>query len=160
MGEIRDAETIQVALTAAETGHLVITTLHTHDAKSAIDRILDVCKPEAQSQIRVQLSSSLVAVISQQLVIRADGAGMVAACEVMIKSPTIENYIRKNEMDRIPEAIATSNHYYQMQSMNQALEKLVTTGMITLEEALKSSNKPDDLKLKLSGVDREQGYMP
>lgn len=158
MGEVRDPETIEVALTAAETGHLVLTTLHTNDAKSSIGRILDVFKSEVQNQVRVQLASSLVAVVSQQLVSRADGTGLIPVCEVMIKSPAIENYIRKNELELIPEAIRSSNNYYQMQTMNQALEHLVTTGTVTIEEALKRSNQPDDLKLKLSGLDREQGY--
>lgn len=158
LGEIRDAETIQVALTAAETGHLVITTLHTNDAKSTIDRILDVFKADAQNQIRIQLASCLIGVLSQQLLSRADGSGRVLAAEVMVNSPAIENYILNNEIGRIPEAIANSNHYYKMQTMNQALEKLIQEGVITLEEALKSSDSPDDLKMKLSGLDRGEGY--
>ncbi len=158
LGEMRNAETIQAALTAAETGHLVFSTLHTTDAKSSIDRILDVFEPEAQNQIRIQLASTLVAVFCQQLVPRADGSGQALVCEVMIKSPAIENYILKNEMDRIPEAMSNSNAYYKMQTMNQALEKLVKAGTITLEEAMKCSQNPDDLKLRMSGIDREQGY--
>jgi twitching motility protein PilT len=160
LGEVRDPPTIEAALTAAETGHLVLTTLHTNDARSSIDRILDVFKNDTQNQIRIQLASSLVAIVSQQLLERADGKGLVPACEVLIKSPAIEAYIRKNELDRIPEAISSSNNYYHMQTMNQALEALIKDGTITLEEALKSSNNPDDLKLRLSGVDREEGYSP
>ncbi len=158
IGELRDADMIQAALTAAETGHLVMATLHTNDAKSTIDRILDVVPPESKNQTRIQLASSLVGVCSQQLLVRADGTGRVPACEVMVKSPVIEGYILKHELSRIPEAIASSNNYYGMESMNQALLRLVNTGMISEEEALKSSSNPDDLKLKLSGVDRDNGF--
>lgn len=159
IGEMRDRETIQAALTAAETGHLVISTLHTNDAKSTIDRILDVFPGDAQNQIRIQLAASLVAVISQQLLTKADGTGVVPACEVLIKSPVIETYLRKDERERIPEAMANSNAYYQMQTMNMALEKLVKTGTITAEEAIKHSPNPDDLRLILAGITREEGYM-
>jgi twitching motility protein PilT len=158
IGELRDAAMITAALTAAETGHLVMATLHTNDAKSTIDRILDVVPPEAKNQTRIQLASSLVGVCSQQLLVRADGTGRVPACEVLVKSPAVEGYILKQELHRIPEAIATSNNYYGMESMNQALIRLVNTGIITEDAALKSSNNPDDLKLKLSGVDRDNGY--
>lgn len=158
IGEMREIETIQAAVTAAETGHLVISTLHTNDAKSTIERILDVFEPEVRNQIRVQLASTLIGVISQQLVLRADGGARVLACEVMVKSPAIEGYIMKNEFERISEAIANSNTYYKMQSMNQALERLVIEGTISLDEALKASSNPDDLKLALSGVNRDEGY--
>jgi twitching motility protein PilT len=158
IGELREVDTIKAALTAAETGHLVLSTLHTYDAKSTIDRILDVFQPDAQNQVRIQLGATLAGVVSQQLITRADGSGLVPACEVMIKSPAIENYILKNETTRIPAAIASSTDYYKMQSMNQALERLVKNGVIKLEDALKASNNPDDLRLKLAGLDREEGY--
>ena len=158
LGELREVDTIQAALTAAETGHLVLSTLHTTDAKNTIDRILDVFPPDAQNQIRTQLASTLLGVVCQHLVPRTDGNGQALVCEIMIKSPAIEGYIRKNELVRISEAIETSNSYYQMQTLNQALEKLVINRTISLSEALKASNNPDDLKLKLSGVDREEGY--
>lgn len=158
IGEMRDLETIQLALTAAETGHLVLSTLHTNDARSAIDRILDVFPKDGQAQIRIQLASTLIGIVSQQLVVRSDGTGQVPACEVMIKSPMIESCILKNELDRIPEAIGASNSYYKMQTMNMALEKLVANGTITREEAIKSSSQADDLRLRFEGVSREQGY--
>ncbi|MEK6579840.1 MAG: PilT/PilU family type 4a pilus ATPase [Bdellovibrionota bacterium] len=158
IGEMRDYETIQLALTAAETGRLVLATLHTNDAKSSIDRIMDVFPPEAKNQIRIQLASTLIGVMSQQLLVRADGTGRVPACEVMIKSPAIESFILKNETNRIQEAIANSNNYYKMQSMSQGLEKLVLSGIITADEAVKASSNPDDLKLRLSGIVRDQGY--
>jgi twitching motility protein PilT len=158
VGEMRDYETIKATLTAAETGHLVISTLHTNDCRSTIDRILDTFSGDAQNQVRIQLASTLLGVVSQQLLTRADGNGRIVACEVMVKSPAIENFILKNELDRIFEAISNSNSYYKMQSMNQALEKLVHNNQITLEEALKSSPNPDDLKLRLAGVNRDEGY--
>ncbi len=158
LGELRDIHTIQVALTAAETGHLVLSTLHTADAKSTIDRILDVFGHEAQRQIRFQLATNLMGVFCQQLIPRKDGNGVVLACETMIKSPAIENYIRKDQLDQIPEAIASSTDYYQMQSMNQSLEKLILSELITLEDGLKSSRAPDDLKLRLSGLNRQEGF--
>lgn len=158
IGELRDREMIQLALSAAETGHLVISTLHTNDAASTLDRLLEVFPQVDQNQVRIQLASVLVGVVSQQLVVRADGTGRVPACEILVKSPAIENYILKNELTKIPEAIATSNNYYKMQTMNQALEKLVQSGTITAEEALKSTQAPDDLRLRLSGLTRDQGY--
>jgi twitching motility protein PilT len=158
IGEMRDQQTIQAALTAAETGHLVISTLHTNDAKSSIERILDIFPAEAQNQIRVQLASVLLGVISQQLVTRKNGKGRVAACEVLIKSPTVETCILKNEVNQIPEVMAQSQDHFKMQTMNQALQKLVETGEISPEEALCSSMNPEDLRLKLSGVGRDEGY--
>ena len=158
IGELRSTETIQAALTAAETGHLVMATLHTNDARSTIDRILDVFPAEQQNQVRLQLASVLIAVVSQQLVIRADNSGRVPSCEIMVKSPAIEGYIYRNEMERIPDAIANSSNYYKMQSGNQSLEQLVKSGTITLQAALRVSSAPDDLKLRLAGVTREEGY--
>ncbi|MBI4925534.1 MAG: type IV pilus twitching motility protein PilT [Bdellovibrio sp.] len=152
IGEMREFETIQVALTAAETGHLVISTLHTNDAKNTIDRILDVFPVEAQNQVRIQLASSLIGVISQQLLTRSNNSGQIPACEILVNSPTIQECIRNNERNQIPEVIENSSNYYKMQSMNVALEKLVSQNLITQEEALKSSRNHADLKLKLSGV--------
>jgi twitching motility protein PilT len=158
IGELRDKEMIMGALTAAETGHMVISTLHTNDAKSTIDRIVDVFPAEAKNQIRIQLGGSLVGVVSQQLIAKADGSGRVAACEVMVKSPTIEELILRNQIEKINETIASSSSYYKMQTMNQALAKLVAAGKISAEQALKSSYSPDDLRLQLSGFTREDGY--
>lgn len=158
IGELRDCEMIQLALTAAETGHLVISTLHTNDAASSIKRILDVFPAGGQNQVRIQLASVLVGVLSQQLLLRADGGGRIPACEVMVKSPAIESYILKNEIEKIPEAISNSNNYYKMQTMNQALERLVNSGKVTAEEALKAASNPDELRLRLSGMTRDQGY--
>lgn len=156
IGELRDAQMIQAALQAAETGHLVLATVHTNDAKSTIDRILDMFPSEGLNQARVQIASTLVGVISQQLVARIDGTGRIPACEIMIKSPTIENYILKGDFDRILEAIEASGEFYKMQSMNQALEKLVTASVISAEEAIKSSGHPDDLRFRLGATSLTQ----
>ncbi len=158
IGELRDFKMIQLAMTAAESGHLVLSTLHTNDARSTIDRILEVFPPESQNQARTQLSSSLLGIVAQQLLVRSSGEGRVAACEILINSPTIANLILKEEFDKINDAIANSNSYYQMQTMNQALERLVRSGVVSTEEAMKSASSADDLKLSLSGMVREEGY--
>ena len=158
ISEMRSFETIQTALTAAETGHLVLTTLHTNDARGTIDRIVDVFPSDAREQVRIQFASALVAIVSQQLVMRADGTGRVAACEIMIKSPTIEGCILKNELEKISDVMEQSGDYYKMQTMNQALERLVERRIVTSEEALKCSGNPSDLKLRLSGLSRDKGY--
>lgn len=158
VGEMRDYRTFQTALTAAETGHLVISTLHTNDAKSALDRILDMFPAEQKNQARVQLASSLIGISAQQLVVKSDGSGRILSSEVMIKSPSIENCIRKATHEEIPQLIASSGTYYKMQTMNMDLESLVRDGSITLEEAISCSNNPDDLKLRFSGIDRKDGY--
>jgi twitching motility protein PilT len=158
IGELRGWEMVQGAITAAETGRLVLATLHSTDARGTIERVLDSFPPEGQNQARIQLSSVLIGVVWQQLIMRADGSGRVPACEVMIKSPAIESYIFKNQMDKISEAVSGSSDYYQMQSMNQALEKLVRAQTVQLDEALKVSPSPDDLKLRLAGIQRDEGY--
>jgi twitching motility protein PilT len=155
IGELRQPHTIQTAITASETGHLVLSTLHTSDARSSIDRIIDVFPSDSKNQVRIQLSAALLAIVSQKLVLRADGQGRVPVCEILIKSPTIENLILKNDLDKLDEAIAGSTAYYKMQTFNQALERLVVSGTITNEEAIHASNAPEDLKLRLSGIKKE-----
>jgi twitching motility protein PilT len=145
-------------MTAAETGHLVVSTLHTNDAKSAIERILDIFPSNQQNQIRIQLASCLVGILSQQLVPKKDGKGRVLAAEVLVKSPSIEHCIRTGESDEIPTLMASSDDYYKMQTMNQDLHNLFKSGQISRKEALACSNNPDDLKLKLSGFDRKESY--
>lgn len=158
IGEIRDMQTIEAALNAAETGRLVITTLHTGDVKTGIERIVNVFESGIQNQVRMQLSSSLLGILTQQLVIRTDGMGRVPACEVLVRSPAIESHILKNELDRIPAAMENSNTYYGMQTMNQSLAKLVRSGTITEDTAVRSSSSPDDLRLMLSGIHRGDSY--
>jgi len=158
VGEMRDYVTVKTALTAAETGHLVISTLHTNDAKSAIERILDIFPPEQQNQIRVQLATSLVGIVAQQLITKADGQGRVLASEVLVKSASIEQCIRRAQNEAITDLIASSEVYYRMHTMNMDLERLIRGGIITAEEGLAASGNPDDLRLRLSGIDRKEGY--
>lgn len=157
VGEMRDLETIQIALTAAETGHLVLSTLHTNDARSTVERLVDVFPAEAKAQIRIQLASTLAGVISQQLIPRQQN-GRVLCSEVLVCSPSVEESILNNETTRIQQLIESSNDYYKMQSFNQNLEKLIQSGDISLNEALKHSPSPEDLKLKMAGIAREEGY--
>ncbi len=158
VGEMRDYVTIQTAITAAETGHLVISTLHTNDARSSLDRILDMFPSDAKNQIRVQLASSLIGIVAQQLVVRADGKGRILASEVLVKSPSVEHAIRTHQFDMIPELMAKGDLYYKMHTMNMDLERLIRAGLVTFEEGVSCSSNPDDLKLRLAGIDRKEGY--
>lgn len=158
VGEMRDLATIRTALSAAETGHLVISTLHTRDAKSAIDRILDSVPGDLQNQIRVQLAASLIGILAQTLLNRSDNKGRILGTEVMVKSPSIEQSIRRNQLEAIPELMEQGKNYYKMHTLNMDLEALIRAQVITQEEGFAASNNPDDLKLRLSGVDRREGY--
>lgn len=149
VGEMRDLETIATAITAAETGHLVLATLHTNNAAETIDRIIDVFPAEQQAQIRVQLSNNLVAVLSQQLLPRASGRGRVAAMEIMIATPAIRNLIREGKTHQIPSIIQTSGEY-GMQTMDQALRDLYLQGIITYEDAMARAQRPEELKKMLA----------
>jgi twitching motility protein PilT len=134
VGEMRDLETISIALTAAETGHLVFGTLHTSSAATTIDRIIDVFPPEQQSQIRTQLAASVQAVVCQALCKTADGKGRVAATEVMIATPAVRNLIREGKLQSIPSALQTGSRY-GMHTLNQNLAELVQDGTIAYEMA-------------------------
>ncbi len=145
VGELRDLETIATALTAAETGHLVLATLHTPSAPGAIDRIIDVFPPHQQSQIRSQLSTTLLGVFYQTLIPRPDGKGRVAALEVMIATVAIRNLIREGKTYQMPNVIQTGAQY-GMQTLNQALRDLVQKGLITSKDALLKSDNPEELQ--------------
>jgi twitching motility protein PilT len=149
VGEMRDAETITTALDAAETGHLVLATLHTNDAKQSIDRILDSSAPEAQQQIRMQLGKCLLAVVSQRLLKRADGRGRVAVAEVMINTPLVQKLIEEGKLSALGKAIEDSVSFHKMQSLNQALFQHVKAKIITAEDALAVSRNPNDLRIQL-----------
>jgi twitching motility protein PilT len=158
VGEMRDPETIAIAITAAETGHLVLSTLHTNSAAETIDRIIDVFPPNQQPQIRVQLSMNLVAVISQQLLSRAPGAprnplggGRIAAVEIMIANPAIRNLIREGKTHQIPSMIQTGAAE-GMQTMDQALRDLYVRGLITYETAMERAHNPEELKKLIAGA--------
>lgn len=152
VGEMRDPETISTAISASETGHLVMSTLHTNTAAKSIDRIIDSFPAEAKNQVRLQLATTLLAVVSQRLIPRADGEGLACACEILVKSPSVERLIIDNKIDEIEQAIETSGTYYKMQTMNQSIAQLVRSGIITKEEAVRYSDKPEDLRLKMSGM--------
>ena len=147
---MRDLETIQIAITTAETGHLVFATLHTNNAAQTVDRMVDVFPPGQQEQIRFQLSNNLEAVICQQLLPRAGMPGRVCAMEIMICTPAIRNLIRENKAHQIPSAIQTGANV-GMQSMDQHLRDLYQKGIITYELALERAMNPDELKKMLAG---------
>jgi len=147
VGEMRDTETINIALTAAETGHLVFSTLHTIDAKQSIDRIIDTFQPSQQHQIRMQISSALVAIISQRLINTSDGKSRIPVVEIMINTPTIRKLIKESKGGLIDKAIAESALLYKMQTQNQHLFQLIEEGKITKEAALSISKNPTDLKI-------------
>jgi twitching motility protein PilT len=136
VGEMRDLETITQALTAAETGHLVLSTLHTNNAAQTISRIVDVFPPHQQEQVRTQLADSLLGVIAQTLVPTVDKNGRVAAMEILVANPAIRNLIRENKVHQIPTAIQTGARE-GMQSLDQSLKTLVKTQQITNDEAVK-----------------------
>ncbi|MBI5493571.1 MAG: type IV pilus twitching motility protein PilT [Deltaproteobacteria bacterium] len=153
VGEMRDLETIEMGLTAAETGHLVLSTLHTLDATESIARVVNVFPPYQQKQVRLALAAILKAIISQRLVPRADGRGRLAALEVMVSTARVRELIEdKDRTKEIHDAIAQGNVSYGMQTFDQALMAHLHKGVITYEEALRQSTNPDDFALKVSGV--------
>ena len=153
VGEMRDFETISTALVAAETGHLVLSTLHTIDATETVNRIISVFPPYQQKQIRLQLAGILKGVISQRLVPRADGQGRVPAVEVMVATQTIkESIIDPEKTRRIHDVIAAGTSQYGMQTFDQSLAALCREKLISQEEALRWCSNPDDFALKMSGV--------
>jgi len=153
MGEMRDAETIHFAITAAETGHLVFSTLHTNDAKQSLDRILDTFEGTEANQVRMQLALVLRGVLSQRLVKRADGQGRVAAIEIMINTGFIKQLIEEGSTRDLEKAILEGGHH-KMQTFNQALYSMFSKGVINEAEALISSSAPEDLQLMMRGIRR------
>jgi len=147
LGEMRDPETIRTAMTAAETGHTVIATLHTRGAVNSIDRIIDAFPASQQTQVRVQLSSVLRTVVSQQLLPDTAG-GLVPACEIMHMTPAIRSLIRDNKCYQIDNAIAAGSRE-GMISMDQSLRALYRQGRISRETALDGADRPDQLRRSL-----------
>jgi twitching motility protein PilT len=153
VGEMRDFETVETALLAAETGHLVFSTLHTVDATETVNRIIAVFPPHQQRQVRIQLASVLKAVISQRLLPRADGLGRTAAVEVMIATPFIRDCIvDKDKTALIQGAIAAGTSQYGMQTFDQSIFGLYQQGLVTLDEALRWASNVDEFKLKVQGI--------
>jgi twitching motility protein PilT len=153
VGEMRDFETIETAITAAETGHLVMSTLHTLDATETINRIISVFPPYQQKQVRIQLASILKAVISQRLVPRADSKGRVPALEVLVTTARVRECIAdKDRTKEIHDAIAKGYSTYGMQTFDQSLMQHVKGQLVTYEEALKHVSNPDDFALRFRGI--------
>jgi twitching motility protein PilT len=151
VGELRDQESMTIAMRAAETGHLVMSTLHTTDAKETIGRFIDAFPPHQHRQIRVQLAANLRAVTSQRLLQRADGRGLVLAAEVMVVNAAIKEYIaEEGKLNEILKNIENGRETYGMQSFDQVLIDLVKNGMVTPEEAIKNATSPNDFKLHLN----------
>ena len=144
VGEMRDLETISTALTAAETGHLVFGTLHTQSAPSTIDRIIDVFPPEQQEQVRIMIANSLQAVVTQTLLPTADGAGRVAALEVLLPDDAVRNLIRQSKIEQVYSVMQT-NTARGMQTMEQALADLAVRRIVNVEDAISRSSRPDQL---------------
>ena len=148
VGEMRDAETMKIATQAAETGHLVLSTLHTNDAKQSVDRIVNTFPPEEQLQVRLKLSVTLKGIVSQSLVRNASGEGRVCVQEVLVNTPFISELIKKGEIARIDDAIR-DGAAHGMISKNQSLFEAWRRGDITEEDAISFSNRPTDLKLAI-----------
>lgn len=153
VGEMRDFETIETAIIAAETGHLVLSTLHTVDAGETINRIISVFPPYQHRQIRLQLSSILKAIISQRLVPKSDGEGRVPAVEVLLNTARVREYIEEKEKTKkIREALAEGYTTYGMQTFDQSLMNLYKQELITLDEALRQASNPEDFALRVKGI--------
>ncbi len=145
IGEMRDLETIEAALTVSETGHLTLATLHTNSAVQTINRIIDVFPPHQQEQIRVQLSFVLEGIFAQQLIAKKSGIGRVLAVELLVPNPAIRNLIREDKIHQIYSMMQTGQAKFGMQTMNQSLFELYSKGLITYEDAIGRSSVPDEL---------------
>ena len=153
VGEMRDYETIETAMTAAETGHLVMSTLHTIDAAETITRIVSAFPPHQQVQIRLQLASIVSGIVSQRLVPRADGKGRVPAVEIMVSTARIRECIADPDRNmEIPEAIAKGFTTYGMQTFDQSLMSLLKRGLVKYEDCLRYVSNPDDFALRFKGI--------
>ncbi|MGD0528549.1 MAG: type IV pilus twitching motility protein PilT [Polyangiaceae bacterium] len=151
VGEMRDLETIEAALTISETGHLVFATLHTNSAVSTINRIIDVFPPHQQPQIRSKLSFVLQGVVSQQLLPRHNAPGRVLALEILVPNPAIRNLIREDKVHQIYSSMQVGQEKYQMQTLNQCLFSLFQRRLISQEEAMGRSVEPEELRMMMEG---------
>ena len=150
VGEMRDLETVEAAMTISETGHLCMATLHTSSALQAITRIIDMFPPHQQGQVRAALSFTIEGIVAQQLIMKASGVGRVLACEVMIPTAAIRNLIREDKIHQIYSQMQVGQNRFGMQTMNQSLLGHYQRGDITLEDALAHSNDGDELKALLA----------
>lgn len=158
IGEMRDLETMSTALSAAQLGHLVLSTLHTIDAVQTVSRIIDLFPPYHQTQVRLQLANTLQGVVSQRLLPRSDQEGLIPAVEILIVTPYIKKLIEENNLGDLRKAIQDGG-YYGMQSFNQMLVALYKDGKISLEEALTHASNPEELMLNIRGIYSGTGDM-
>ena len=158
VGEMRDLETISIAITAAETGHLVLATLHTVDAVQTIDRVIDVFPPHQQQQVRIQLANTLIGVIAQRLLKRKDGSGRVPAVEILVSNPAVRNLIREGKIHQIYSVIQTGRRQ-GMQLMDSHLEELYRQGIIDRQTALENATDPETLAKNIGRKSSESGEM-
>ncbi|MFC2048837.1 type IV pilus twitching motility protein PilT [Elusimicrobiota bacterium] len=156
VGEMRDPKTMATAITAAETGHLVLSTIHTINAMQTVTRIVDIFPPHQQNQIRLQLADSLCAVVSQRLLPRKDNKGMIPAVEILVATGLIRTMIEENTISDIHEQME-KGAYYGMQTFNHALELLYKEGHVTLDAAKEYATNPEDLVLRIKGIKSESG---
>ncbi len=153
VGEMRDLETIETALVAAETGHLVLSTLHTLDAAETLNRIISAFPPYQQKSTRIQMAGLLRAVVSQRLMKSSKGNSRIPAVEVLVSTPLIRDYIlHEDKTSAIRDAIAAGTSQYGMQTFDQSLFYLYQSGLVSLEEALRGSTNPDEFRLRLAGI--------
>jgi twitching motility protein PilT len=152
VGEMRDRDTVEAAIRAAETGHLVMSTLHTTNASQTIERILSFFTPDQHQLIRSQLATLLEGVMSQRLLKRKDGAGRVLACELLLSTPTIREMLAQGRTNELSSAIRDGSEHFGTVTFNQSLALLVKNGFITEQEAIASSDAPDEIQLELRGI--------
>ncbi len=154
VGEIRDLDTFQIALTAADTGHLVMSTIHTTNASETLKRILSMYEPHLHDEVRSMLASTLVAIISQRLLPKKDGNGLVPAAEILVNTPTIKEYLQDTDkFEMINSAIAEGHTQYGSQTFDQSIFKLYKDDMITYDTAYKYASNPNDFDLKVRGIE-------
>jgi twitching motility protein PilT len=157
VGEMRDHETVSAALTAAETGHLVLSTLHTVNAVQTVERILAFFPPHQHGLIRLQLSLTLEGVVSQRLITRCSAPGRVPACEILLGTPSVKEMVLEGRTRELTEALEAGHDYYGTQTFTQSLVQLVKDGHVDVEDALKFADSPDELRLALRGITKGAG---
>ena len=152
IGEMRDKDTMEAAINAAETGHLVISTLHSINSFQTVERIINFFPPHQHALLRQQLSMLLQGIISQRLITRHDGKGMIPAAEIMLATPTIKDMLYEGKTRELYDAIKEGNTYYGTQTFNQSLKYLYQNNLVSVEDALAFADRPDELKLELRGI--------
>jgi twitching motility protein PilT len=152
VGEMRDLETVQAAITAAQTGHLVLSTIHTTDTIQIISRILDLYPPHQQAQVRLQLAETLQGAISQRLLPTVDGRSREAALEILVTTPHVQKAIQDNNFGDLHNAVRNGG-FYGMQTFNQALVHLYNRGRVRLEDAVVASSNPEEFMLAIRGIE-------